>query len=476
LSSQQRCWVNGVAMQHYDLMVVGGGPGGYVAAIRAAQLGFKTALVEKQHLGGVCLNWGCIPTKALLRGADVAHSLKEAEHFGFTVGNLSFDINKLVQHSRSVADKLSQGIGYLMKKHNITVIDGSASVTDKYRLDVTQGGKVRQYKADHIILATGARARNLPTIAIDGDRVWGAREAMTPTALPGNLLVIGAGAIGVEFASLYNDLGSNVTLVEAIDRITPAEDADISALAEKAFKQRGINVLTNSLVASLDSSGSETVARITGPSGEQELNVDQVILAVGITGNIENLGLEALNVATTNGFINADEFGKTNLAGLYAIGDVAGAPWLAHKASHEAVICVEKIAGVDGVKPLNKNRVPGCTYCRPQIASIGLTEAQALAAGHQINVGRFNLNANGKALAINEAEGLVKTVFDSNSGELLGAHMIGPEVTEQIQGFGIAQQLEATEQELAHTVFAHPTVSESMHESVLDSLGLAIHQ
>lgn len=463
-------------MQPFDLIVVGGGPGGYVAAIRAAQLGFKTALVEKQHLGGVCLNWGCIPTKALLRGADVAHTLKEAAHFGFAFDNLSFDINKLVAHSRNVANKLSQGIAYLMKKNGIAVIDGSARVAAKGELEVTLNGKASRYKADHIILATGARARNLPNIAIDGKRVWGAREAMTPTALPERLLVIGAGAIGVEFASLYSDLGSSVTLVEAVERITPAEDAEISALAAKAFSKRGITVLTNTLVDALDSSGEDTIALLKGPDGEQRLSVDQVILAVGISGNIEQLGLESLAVATERGFIKTDGFGKTNLVGLYAIGDVAGPPWLAHKASHEAVICVEKIAGVDGVKPLNKDRVPGCTYCRPQIASVGLTEAQAKSAGHEVRIGRFNLNANGKSLAINEAEGLVKTVFDSQTGELLGAHMIGPEVTEQIQGFGIAQQLEATEHELMHTVFAHPTVSESMHESVLDSLGLAIHQ
>ena len=463
-------------MQHFDLMVVGGGPGGYVAAIRAAQLGFKTALVEKQHLGGVCLNWGCIPTKALLRGADIAHTLNEAEHFGFSFKELSFDINKLVGHSRSVANKLSQGIAYLMKKNGITVIDGTARIADKGLVDVELNSSIDRYKADHIILATGARARNLPNIAIDGDRVWGAREAMTPTELPRRLLVIGAGAIGVEFASLYNDLGSEVTLVEAVERMVPAEDAEISAMAKQAFTKRGINVLTDTLVESLETTGAETVAQITGPNGPQELHIDQVILAVGITGNIEDLGLEALSVATDRGFLKTDEFCKTNLVGLYAIGDVAGPPWLAHKASHEGVICVEKIAGIDTVKPLNKDRVPGCTYCRPQIASIGLTEAQAKSAGHSIRVGRFNLNANGKSLAINEAEGLVKTIFDSNSGELLGAHMIGPEVTEQIQGFGIAQQLEATEHELTHTIFAHPTVSESMHESILDSLGLAIHQ
>ena len=463
-------------MQQYDLMVVGGGPGGYVAAIRAAQLGFKTALVEKQHLGGVCLNWGCIPTKALLRGADIAHTLKEADHFGFSFDNLSFDINKLVKHSRSVASKLSGGVAYLMQKNNITVIDGTATVADKCRLDVSHNGTVTQYRSNHIILATGARARNLPNIEIDGDLVWGAREAMTPTALPGSLLVIGGGAIGVEFASLYNDLGTDVTLVEAAERITPAEDTEISALAEKSFKQRGIKVLTSTLVDSVEGAGKQALALIKGADGDQQLKFDQVILAVGIQGNIEGLGLESLGVKTENNFLIADPFGKTNLVGLYAIGDVAGAPWLAHKASHEAIVCVENIVGIEAVEPLNKNRVPGCTYCRPQIASVGLTEAQAKAAGHSIRVGRSSLSANGKALAIHEAEGMVKTIFDADSGELLGAHMIGPEVTEQIQGFGIAQQLTATEHDLAHTIYAHPTVSESMHESVLDSLGVAIHQ
>ena len=465
-----------MSIQQYDLMVVGGGPGGYVAAIRAAQLGFKTALVEKQHLGGVCLNWGCIPTKSLLRGADIAHTLKEADHFGFSFDNLSFDINKLVKHSRSVASKLSGGVAFLMQKNNITVIDGTATVADKCRLDVSYNGTVTQYRSNHIILATGARARNLPNIEIDGDLVWGAREAMTPTTLPGSLLVIGGGAIGVEFASLYNDLGTDVTLVEAADRIAPAEDAEISALAEKSFKQRGIKVLTNTLVDSIEGAGKQALALIKGANGDQQLKFDQIILAVGIQGNIEGLGLESLGVKTENSFLIADPFGKTNLVGLYAIGDVAGAPWLAHKASHEAIVCVENIAGVEAVEPLNKNRVPGCTYCRPQIASVGLTEAQARAAGHSVRVGRSSLSTNGKALAIHEAEGLVKTVFDANSGELLGAHMIGPEVTEQIQGFGIAQQLAATEHDLAHTIYAHPTVSESMHESVLDSLGVAIHQ
>lgn len=463
--------------QSFDLVVVGGGPGGYVAAIRAAQLGFNTALVEREHLGGVCLNWGCIPTKALLRGADVANQLKEAAHFGFTFSDLSFDINKLVKHSRDVSGKLSQGIAFLMKKNKVTVFDGTATLVDKGVLAVAGKDGDQQIKADHIILATGARARNLPTIQIDGKQVWGAREAMTPTALPKRLLVIGAGAIGVEFASLYNDLGSQVTLVEAVDRIVPAEDAEISQLAFKAFKKRGIVVKTSTTVDSVSTApNGATLAILNTGSEVEQIEVDQVILAVGITGNIEKIGLEALSVETDRGFIKTDAFGKTNVVGLYAIGDVAGPPWLAHKASHEAVICVEKIAGVAGVEPLHADRIPGCTYCRPQIASVGMTEQQAKQAGHKVRVGRFNLTANGKALAIHEAEGLVKTIFDDNTGELLGAHMIGAEVTEQIQGFGIAKQLEATEHELLHTVFAHPTLSEAMHESILDSLGIAIHQ
>ncbi len=461
----------------FDLMVVGGGPGGYVAAIRAAQLGFKTALVEREHLGGICLNWGCIPTKALLRGAEVAHTFQNAETFGFSVDNLRFDIGKLVRHSRAVADRLSQGIGYLMKKNGIAVIEGDAKVSDKCELTVTDNkGAERVYKADHIILATGARPRSLPGIPIDGDRVWGSREAMIPDALPERLLVIGAGAIGVEFASLYGDLGSDVTLVEAVDRILPMEDPEISAFAHETFKRRGIDIHTGTTVDNLKTGDNEVTASLKGPAGEQTLTVDRVILAVGITGNIDNLGLEDLGVATDRGFITTTENCRTNLVGLYAIGDVAGPPWLAHKASHEAVYCVERIAGVEGAHPLDKTRIPACTYCRPQVASVGLTEEQARAGGHTLRIGRFRLSANGKALAIADSEGLVKTVFDDATGELLGAHMIGPEVTEQIQGFGIARQMEATEAELMHTVFAHPTLSESMHEAVLDSLGIAIHQ
>jgi dihydrolipoamide dehydrogenase len=461
-------------MQHYDLMVVGGGPGGYVAAIRAAQLGFKTALVEKQHLGGVCLNWGCIPTKALLHGANVAHTIKAAEHLGFTVDNLSFDINKLVKHSRSVADKLSQGIAYLMKKNGVVVIDGTASLADKYRLDVSHNGVVTQYKADNIILATGARARNLPTIKIDGQRVWGAREAMTPTALPRRLLVIGAGAIGVEFASLYNDLRCDVTLVEALPRIVPVEDADISALAEKAFKQRGIKVHTSTLVKALDTSGADTIAHLETASGAQTVAVDQVILAVGITGNIENLGLEQLSVATEANFIKTDAFGKTNLAGLYAIGDVAGAPWLAHKASHEAVICVEKIAG-HNPETLDYGNIPGCTYCSPEIASVGMTEKAAKEAGYELKIGKFPFSASGKASAAGAKDGFVKLIFDAKYGELLGGHMIGANVTEMVAELVAVRKLEVTGHELIKTVHPHPTMSEAIMEAAAAAYDEVIH-
>ncbi|MEA3299683.1 MAG: dihydrolipoyl dehydrogenase [Pseudomonadota bacterium] len=463
--------------KQFDLMVVGGGPGGYVAAIRAAQLGFKTALVEREHLGGVCLNWGCIPTKALLRGAEVAHTLDSAAAFGFSVDNVRFDIAKLVAHSRAVAGRLTQGIAYLMKKNAITLIDGEARVSDKCQLTVSHQGVETVYRADHILLATGARARNLPGIAVDGERVWGAREAMTPSTLPGRLLVIGAGAIGVEFASLYRDLGSEVTLVEAVERILPAEDAEISALAHKAFKARGIAIHTGTTVSALAHQGDGVRATLRdGQGSEQHLDIDRVILAVGITGNIDNLGLEELGVATERGFIVTDEQCRTNVVGLYAIGDVAGPPWLAHKASHEGVHCVERIAGVGNSHPLDRTRIPGCTYCRPQVASIGLTEEQAKKAGRPIRVGRFNLAANGKALALGDSQGLVKTIFDAATGELLGAHMIGPEVTEQIQGFAIARSLEATEAELAGTVFPHPTLSEAMHESILAAYDRAIHQ
>lgn len=459
----------------FDVIVVGGGPGGYVAAIRAAQLGLKTALVEKQHLGGICLNWGCIPTKALLHGAQVAHTLSTAEKYGFTASTIEFDLAKLVRHSRGVSERLAGGVAYLMKKNGITVIDGVGHLTGKGKLAVDNQGQASVYRANHIILATGARPRSLPGIEPDGERIWSYFHALVPEALPDSLLVIGSGAIGVEFASLYRDLGVDVTLVEIAANILPAEDCEVSAFVRRAFEQRGIDVHTSTRVESLVTSADSVSCTLAGET-MQERKFDRVLLCAGVRGNIEQLGLDSVGVATESGFISTDAWGKTNVAGVYAIGDVAGAPCLAHKASHEAVVCIEKLAGVSDVHPLDKSRVPGCTYCRPQVASVGLTEAQARAQGVKIKVGKFDFQANGKALAIGEASGFVKTVFDSRSGELLGAHMVGPEVTEQIQGFGLAQAFEATENDLADTVFAHPTLSEAMHESVLDALGRSLHQ
>ena len=460
----------------FDLVVVGGGPGGYVAAIRASQLGFKTALVEREHLGGVCLNWGCIPTKALLKGAEVAHTLSNMQQWGFSADNLSFDIAKLVAHSRGAAEKLSSGIDYLLQKNNVTLYRGEAVVTGKCKLSVTTESKTLALDAMHIILATGARARQLPGLTIDGDRVWGAREAMTPTVLPERLLIIGAGAIGMEFASLYRDLGSEVTVVEALDRVLAAEDREISERAAKAFTRRGINIETSATVANLRTVADHVEADIDSPRGGISIRADRAIVAIGVTGNIENLGLEALGVATEHGFITTDPWCKTNLVGLYAIGDVAGAPWLAHKASHEAILCVERIAGEPSAQPLATDQIPGCTYCRPQIASVGLTEDEATRRGIATRIGRFDLQASGKALVIQEPEGLVKTVFDADSGKLIGAHMIGPEVTEQIQGLVIAMGAELNDRQLAETIFPHPTVSEAIHESILDSINRAIHQ
>ena len=461
----------------FDVLVVGGGPGGYVAAIRASQLGLKTALVEKQHLGGICLNWGCIPTKALLKGADVAHTLATASDYGFSTGKLAFDIAKLVSHSRNVSDRLVGGVAFLLSKNGVTVVDGNGSLSGKGKLAVEADGATVEYRADHIIIATGARPRALPGIEPDGDRIWTYFQAMVPEKLPTSLLVIGSGAIGVEFASLYNDLGVEVTLVEVLDKIMPAEDAEVSAFMRKEFEKRGIYVRTSTRVKSVQKGPDNVGCELVSASGETlEVEFERVLLCAGVQGNIEHIGLESVGVNTKGGFIEADPWGKTSAAGVYAIGDVAGAPCLAHKASHEGVVCVEKFSGVADVRPVNRDRVPGCTYCRPQVASVGMTEAQARKAGKALEVGMFNLQANGKALAMGEASGFVKTIFDRQSGELLGAHMVGPEVTEQIQGFGLAQSLEATETDLAHTMFPHPTLSESMHESVLDALGRALHQ
>jgi len=463
-------------MSDYDVMVVGGGPGGYVAAIRAAQLGLKTAVVEEKRLGGICLNWGCIPTKALLRGADIAHTLRDLDRFGFSADNISFDIARLVRHSRLAADRLAAGVGYLMKKNGVSVIEGHARLDGKCRLAVEKGGKTDGYRADHIILATGARPRELPGIAIDGERVWSYFEAMVPEFLPASLLVIGSGAIGTEFASLYNDLGVDVTLVEVLDQILPQEDNEIAAVARRSFEKRGIRIHTGARVEELAPDGDGLRCRIRGNGVDELLDVDRAILAVGVQGNIEALGLEELGAETQDGFIRTDEWGRTNVVGLYAIGDVSGPPCLAHKASHEGVACVEKLAGVDSAHALDRNAVPGCTYCRPQVASLGMTEAEAEACGRAIRVGRFNLAASGKAVALAETEGLVKTVFDAATGELLGAHMIGPEVTEQIQGFGIARTLEGTEEDLINTIFPHPTLSEAMHEAVLDAMDRPMNQ
>jgi dihydrolipoamide dehydrogenase len=464
---------------HYDLMVVGGGPGGYVAAIRASQLGFRTALVEREALGGVCLNWGCIPTKALLRGAEIAHTLRTAGDFGFTVGPSSLDLEVLVGHSRSVAAGLSKGIAQLLRKHGVTHIQGHARLAGKCSVSVRgDGGSQTTYQANHIVLATGARPRQLPGIVVDGERIWGAREAMTPTQLPQRLLVIGAGAIGVEFASLYADLGSEVTLVEMADGILPGADDEIATRAKAALSERGIRILTGHSLVQIAPRGQDALTATLAPAGgsnQLEVETDRAILAVGVTGNVEDLGLEGMGAEVRGGFLVTDDWGYTGVVGLYAIGDVAGPPWLAHKASHQAVQCVEHIAGVGRHQALQTSRVPTCIYSRPQIASVGLTEAQARAEGRPIRVGRAPLQANGKALAMGEGKGLVKTLFDEATGELLGAHLIGPEVTELVQGFTVARQLEATENDLLDTVFPHPTLSESMHESVLDALNRAIH-
>lgn len=463
--------------QVFDIVVVGGGPGGYVAAIRAAQLGLKTALVEKEHLGGICLNWGCIPTKALLKSSEVAHTLNHAADFGFQIKGFSFDIKKVVERSRGVAQQLSKGVAHLLKKNKVTVIDGTAKLLGGQKLSVEVQGKPAQtLKAAHIVLATGARARTLPGLEPDGKLVWTYKEAMVPDVMPKSILVVGSGAIGIEFASFYRNMGAEVTVVEVMDRILPVEDEEISAFAHKQFEKQGMTILAGAKVTKLDKAKNNVKAHIVMADGKtREIVADRVVMAVGIVGNTEGLGLEKTKAVVDRGHIVTDAYAKTAEPGLYAIGDVAGAPWLAHKASHEGVMCVEKIAGKNDVHPLDKTRIPGCTYCMPQIASVGLTEKKAREAGHEVRVGRFPFMGNGKAIALGEPEGMVKTVFDAKTGELLGAHMIGAEVTEMIQGYGIAMTLETTEAELMHTVFPHPTLSEMMHESVLDAYGRAVH-
>lgn len=463
-------------MQEFDLIVVGAGPGGYVAAIRAAQLGLKTAIVEREHLGGVCLNWGCIPTKALLRSAEVKHLIDHAEEFGIKVAKPEIMLDKVVERSRKVSSQLAGGIKHLMKKNKVTVFEGHGTLKGKGSLSVKlNDGKTEDLKAKHIIIATGARARTLPHLEADGEIVWTARHAMVPKAMPKSLVIVGSGAIGIEFASFYKTMGADVTVIEMIDRILPQEDPEISGLAIKAFEKQGMEFKLSSTVEKLEKTKNGAKVTIKTPKGTEVLEASNVILAIGIIGNTENLGLENTKAKVDKNQIQTNEWCETAESGLYAIGDVAGAPWLAHKASHEAIICVEKIAGVKDVHPLDKSKIPGCTYSLPQVASIGMTEEKAKAAGFDIKVGRFPYVGNGKAIALGDAEGLVKTIFNAKTGELLGAHMIGAEVTELIQGFGIAKTLETTEAELMHTVFPHPTLSEMMHESVLSAYGRAIH-
>jgi dihydrolipoamide dehydrogenase len=465
----------------YDLIVLGSGPGGYVAAIRAAQLGLKTAIVERELLGGICLNWGCIPTKALLRSAEIYHYMQHAKDYGLVADKISADLDAVVKRSRGVAKQLNQGVTHLMKKNKITVHMGTGKLTgqgnDKTRkLTVTaEDGKTTDLAAKNIIVATGARARDLPFAKADGKRIWTYRHAMTPSEMPTKLLVIGSGAIGIEFASFYKDMGADVTVVEMLDRVVPVEDADVSAFLEKALKKQGMTIMTKAGVDKLDVSANGVKASIKDKDGKvTTAEFSHVIVAIGILPNTENIGLEELGVKTDRGHIVTDGMCKTNVDGLYAIGDVTQPPWLAHKASHEGVIAVEAIAGKHphAMDPLN---IPGCTYCHPQIASVGLTEAKAKEAGYEVKVGNFPFIGNGKAIALGEAEGFVKTVFDAKTGELLGAHMIGAEVTELIQGYTIGKTGELTEAEFMETVFPHPTLSEMMHESVLGAYGRALH-
>ena len=462
----------------FDVAVIGGGPGGYVAAIRAAQLGMNTCVIEREHLGGICLNWGCIPTKALLRTSEVYHLMQHAGDFGLSADNIGFDIEKIVSRSRKVASKLSGGIGYLMKKNKIQVFDGSARLKGHGTIGITDknGATIPDISAKHIIVATGARARTLPNLEGDGKLVWTYKEAMVPDVMPKSLLVVGSGAIGIEFASFFRTLGADVTVVEIMDRVLPVEDAEISELAQKSFEKQGMKILTGTSVEGLQKNADTVTATVKKSDGTTEaISVDRVILAVGITGNVENIGLEDVGIKVDRGHIVIDEWCHTGVEGIYAIGDVTGPPWLAHKASHEGVICVEKIAGVEGVHPLKTSNIPGCTYCHPQVASIGMTEQKAKDEGREIKVGRFPYQGNGKAIALGEPDGLIKTIFDAKTGELLGAHMIGAEVTELIQGYGIAKTMETTEAELMHTIFPHPTLSEMMHESVLDAYDRVVH-
>jgi dihydrolipoamide dehydrogenase len=476
----------------YDVIIIGSGPGGYVTAIRASQLGLKTAIVEREHLGGICLNWGCIPTKALLRSAEILHFAEHAKDYGLKLeGTITADISAVVARSRGVSARLNGGIGYLMKKNKVDVIWGEAKLTKPNEIVVGKSTKKPMepqhpapkgtlgegtYTAKHIIIATGARPRSLPGIEPDGKLIWTYFEAMVPQAKPKSLLVMGSGAIGIEFASFYNAMGVDVTVVELLPNVMPVEDVEISLFARKMLEKSGMTIITDAKVTKVVKGADSVTASVETKDGKvSEITADRLISAVGVQGNIENLGLEALGIKTDRGCVVIDGYGRTNVPGVYAIGDVAGPPMLAHKAEHEGVICVEKIAGVPNVHPMNKLLIPGCTYCHPQVASVGLTEAKAKEAGHDIRVGRFMFAANGKAIALGEDQGLIKTIFDKKTGQLLGAHMVGTEVTELIQGFVVAMNLETTEEELMHTIFPHPTLSEMMKESVLDAYGKVLN-
>ena len=460
--------------QNFDMVVIGAGPGGYVAAIRAAQLGLKVACIEREHLGGICLNWGCIPTKAMLRSAEVFHLMHRAKEYGLSADGIGYDLNKVVDRSRGVAKQLSGGIGHLFKKNKVTVIMGEAKLAGKGKLTVKTDKGTEDVTAKSIVVATGARARELPGLEPDGKLVWNYKHALKPPHMPKKLLVIGSGAIGIEFASFFNTLGADTTVVEVMDRVLPVEDAEISAFAKKQFVKQGMKIVEKASVKKLDRKGATVTAHIEVGGKVETHDFDTVISAVGIVGNVEGLGLEEAGIKIDRTHVVTDEYCRTGVEGVYAIGDVAGAPWLAHKASHEGVMVAELIAGKHP-HPNKPGSIAGCTYCHPQVASVGLTEAKAKEAGYDIKVGRFPFMGNGKAIALGEPEGLIKTIFDAKTGELLGAHMVGAEVTELIQGYVVARQLETTEQDLMETVFPHPTLSEMMHESVLDAYGRAIH-
>ncbi len=464
-----------MASKSFDLIVIGAGPGGYVAAIRGAQNGLTVAIVEREHMGGICLNWGCIPTKALLRSSEVFHLMHRAKEFGLSVQKPDFDLDAVVKRSRAVAGQLSGGIGHLMKKNKITSIMGEATLPAKGKVSGKTDKGVEELTAKNIVLATGARARELPGLEADGELVWTYKHALQPKKMPKKLLVIGSGAIGIEFASFYNTMGADTTVVEVMDRVLPVEDAEISAFAKKQFVKQGMKIMEKSMVKQLDRGKGKVTAHIERGGKVEKMDFDTVISAVGIVGNVEGLGLEALGVKIDRTHVVTDEYCRTGVDGLFAIGDIAGAPWLAHKASHEGVMVADLIAGHNNVHAVKPESIAGCTYCHPQVASVGYTEAQAKEKGYKIKVGRFPFIGNGKAIALGEPEGMIKTVFDEKTGELLGAHMVGAEVTELIQGYVVGRQLETTEEDLMNTVFPHPTLSEMMHESVLEAYGRAIH-